>query len=494
MNAASVSQPRLPVAVIGAGPVGLAAAAHLHERGLPFVVLEAGAEAGAAMREWGHVRVFSPWRFNIDKAARRLLEGAGWKAPAADDLPTGDDIVDRYLAPLAAHAAIRPHLRLGARVVAIGRKDMDKVRSEGRESRPFEIHLADGTAIQASAVIDASGTWTAPNPMGAGGLPVPGEAEYADRIAYGIPDVLGRARADYAGKRILVVGSGHSAFNILLDLLELKKAAPKTEIFWAVRRDTGNKLFGGGAADALPARGDLGTRTRAAVDGGRLTLPRPFSVRAVARGKGGRTVDGVLNGAGHRIEVDRIAVATGFRPRLDMLREVRLGLDPWLEAVNDLAPLIDPNLHSCGTVRPHGVRELSHPEPDFFIAGMKSYGRAPTFLMTTGYEQVRSIAAWLAGDKDAALRVELDLPETGVCSLPGAAEETSCCAPAPEAKAASCGKPAASKPAAVKSGCCGGPAPVEVPVEVDACCADDASAKAAGKTGCGCGPEAAVRD
>ena len=368
-------------------------------------ILEAGAEPGAAMRQWGHVRLFSPWRYNIDKAARGLLEGAGWQAPDPDALPTGGEIVDRYLTPLAAHMAIRPHLRLNAKVIALDRKGMDKVRSEGRAERPFEIHLADGSSVDAAAVIDASGTWTAPNPMGAGGLPVPGEADCTDRIAYGIPDVLGRNRADYAGKRTLVVGSGHSAFNVLLDLLDLKDAAPETEIVWAVRRDTGNTLFGGGAADALPARGDLGVRTRAAVDSGRLTLLRPFSVRAVSRNGDGLDVDGALDGADERRQVDRIVVATGFRPQLDMLREVRLGLDPWLEAVNDLAPLIDPNLHSCGTVRPHGVRELSHPEPDFFIVGMKSYGRAPTFLMTTGYEQVRSIAAWLAGDVAAAHRV-----------------------------------------------------------------------------------------
>ncbi|HBC06158.1 MAG TPA: flavoprotein [Rhodospirillaceae bacterium] len=458
---ASSPRSKLPVAIIGAGPVGLAAAAHLHEYGLPFIILEAGVEPGAAMRQWGHVRLFSPWRYNIDKAARSLLEDAGWQAPDPDALPTGSEIIDRYLAPLATHMAIRPHLHLDARVTALGRKGMDKVRSEGRAERPFEIRLADGTSLDATAVIDASGTWTAPNPMGAGGLPVPGEADCADRITYGIPDVLDRARADYAGRRTLVVGSGHSAFNVLLDLLDLMDAEPGTEILWAVRRDTGDMLFGGGAVDALPARGDLGVRTRAAVDSGRLTLLRPFSVRAVSRNGDGLDVVGDLNGADARQQVDRIVVATGFRPQLDMLREVRLGLDPWLEAVTDLAPLIDPNLHSCGTVRPHGVRELSHPEPDFFIAGMKSYGRAPTFLMTTGYEQVRSIAASLAGDHEAAHRVELDLPETGVCSLPGVAEESSCC---------------------------GGPAPEDV----DACCVRDMDAKAAGEEGCGCGPGTAA--
>jgi hypothetical protein len=102
--------------------------------------------------------------------------------------------------------------------------------------------------------------------------------------------------------------------------------------------------------------------------------------------------------------------ATGFRPDLDMLREVRVSLDEIVEAPRQLAPLIDPNLHSCGTVYPHGVAELGHPEPNFYIAGMKSYGRAPTFLLLTGYEQVRSIADELAGNHEAARLVQLELP------------------------------------------------------------------------------------
>ncbi len=113
---------------------------------------------------------------------------------------------------------------------------------------------------------------------------------------------------------------------------------------------------------------------------------------------------------------DVVVNATGFRPDLAPLREIRTDLDAVVEAPRLLAPLIDPNVHSCGTVEPHGFRELTHPEHGFFLVGMKSYGRAPTFLLATGYEQVRSIVAWLAGDMASASRVELTLPATGVCS------------------------------------------------------------------------------
>ena len=136
---------------------------------------------------------------------------------------------------------------------------------------------------------------------------------------------------------------------------------------------------------------------------------------------------------GETAEADEMVVATGLRPDLGILGEVRLDLDPALECPRVLAPLIDPNLHSCGTVRPHGAHELQQPDTGLFLAGMASYGRAPTFLLATGYEQVRSIAAFLVGDMEAARRVELDLPQTGVCSssrvVAALDAEAACCTP-----------------------------------------------------------------
>ena len=455
MNASEL----LPVVIIGGGPVGLTAAAHLVARGIPFVVIEAGAEVGAAVREWGHVAMFSPWRYTTDKVARDLLLATGWQAPPDDLLPTGDDLVDRYVSPLSRLAAIAPHLRLNARVVAIGRKDFDKVRTKGRDEQPFEVHLESGEVIEARAVIDASGTWRRPNPAGSSGLAVPGERDHVAQIAYGIPDVTTTARARYAGKRIVVVGSGHSAFNVILDLLSVAEQAPGTAITWVMRRENLDTVWGGGAADALEARGELGARAKRAVEAGRLTVMSPYRIRSIGKSTAGLVISGVLRAVESTVQADEMIVCTGFRPDLDMLSEIRLAVDPWLECASALGPLIDPNEHSCGTVRPHGAKELAHPEKDFYVIGMKSYGRAPTFLLATGFEQARSVVAHLAGDFEAAARVELALPETGVCnttSVDGAA------------------------------GCCGGPAPAAV----EACCVNDADAKAAGESGCGCGPQA----
>lgn len=469
--------PLNPVVIIGAGPVGLAAAAHLAEHRLPFMVLEAGDQVGHSVRVWGHVQLFSPWRYSLDRAALRLLEPTGWQAPEPEAYPTGDDLVTRYLTPLADHPAIAPHLRLNCRVTAITREGVDKLSNAGRAAAPFvlQIERADGSAdlIRAGAVIDASGTYATPNPLGANGLPAIGERAAASRIFYGIPAVLGADRERYAGKRVLVAGSGHSAFNALLDLAALAEAVPGTQITWVVRRDVAGmaRAYGGGANDALPARGELGRRISALVERGIVRLVAGWRTDRVKT-----TPEGVVVYAGdqHLAPVDELIVATGLRPNLALLGELRLGLDPAVEAPTALAPLIDPNFHSCGTVRPHGVDELSHPEPNFFIVGMKSYGRAPTFLLLTGYEQVRSVAAALAGDWEAARRVELELPETGVCSGPvaaGGGVASGCCevAETPESPLITLA------PVATVASCCS-------PVEQTTCCEPEAKADCCGTT------------
>jgi Pyridine nucleotide-disulphide oxidoreductase len=412
----------LPVAVIGAGPVGLAAAAHLLERGLEPVVLEAADAVGGAVAQWGHVRLFSPWEYDVDAAAARLLQRAGWDSPDRAALPTGADLVSSYLLPLAATPELSGRIHTATRVLAVSRDGVDKTRTVGREGRAYVVRtVRDGvvTDLRARAVIDASGTWGRSNPLGAAGLPAVGEDRAAPWLNGPLPDVLGRDRARFAGRRTLVVGMGHSAANTLLALVRLQQEEPGTEVTWAIRGRSPARLYGGGDADGLPARGLLGSDLRRAVQAGSVRLVREFTVSALAPedAGGGLVVTGrARDGEPVELTVDALVAATGFRPDLDMLREVRLDLDPALEAPARLAPLIDPNFHSCGSVPPHGEAVLAHPDEGFYVVGMKSYGRAPTFLLATGYEQVRSIAAALAGDAAAAEEVRLELPETGVCS------------------------------------------------------------------------------
>jgi len=442
----------LPVIVIGAGPVGLAAAAHAIARGLDPLVLEAGTGAGAGIRRWGHVRMFSPWRYNIDDASARLLEANGWTRPDGHAYPTGRELVERYLEPLAAVPALASRIRFGTRVVAVAREHHDLMKDGGRAEAPFVVRTAgpDGEHdVLARAVIDASGTIETPGVLGASGLPAVGERAAADVIAYGIPDVLGTSRTRYAGRRVLVVGSGHSALNALLDLAQLAVDDEATRIVWAVRRPALGQLLGGARADELEERGRLGARVRGLLDTGRLDLVTGFHCDRVTK-----TADGVVASAGARDlpPVDEIIVATGFRPDWSILSEVRLDLDPAVESPRALAPLIDPNVHSCGTVRPHGAVELAHPDANLFAIGMKSYGRAPTFLMLTGFEQARSVVSAIAGDWEAARRVELVLPETGVCSLDGAGDDAGGCCGSTAAVPVAIGRRPAAPPAT--TGCC----------------------------------------
>ncbi|MER8041233.1 flavoprotein, partial [Streptomyces hydrogenans] len=414
-------------------------AAHLVDRGLEPLVLEAGARAGAAVREWAHVRLFSTWSEVTDPAAEKLLAPTGWVKPDQATYPTGGDWADRYLQPLAD--VLGDRVRTGARVTGVSRAGRDRIVDADRDAQPFAVHVAhaDGREerILARAVIDASGTWTLPSPAGADGLPALGERAAADRITYRVPDLADPAvRARYAGRRTAVIGSGASAFTALASLAALARGEEGTEALWILRRGLSGSTFGGGSADQLPARGALGLAAKAAVDEGHAEAVTGFRTEAIERDTEGRLV--LVAEDGRRLDpVDEVVVLTGLRPDLSFLDELRLGLDDRLQAPTALAPLIDPNQHSCGTVYPHGHRELSHPEQGVYLVGMKSYGRAPTFLALTGYEQVRSVAAALAGDLDSADRVELTLPESGVCGGSGlydAPEARSddadgCCAP-----------------------------------------------------------------
>ncbi|KXC05590.1 MULTISPECIES: FAD-dependent oxidoreductase [Microbacterium] len=419
----------LPVVIIGAGPVGLAAAANLAERGIDFVVLEAADEVAASVRLWGHTRLFSPWRHLIDPASERLLEEAGWVAPASDDAPTGAELVEAYLAPLAELEAIGSRIRFGARVVAVSREGMDRTRTAGRAQAPFLLRLRhrDGSVedITGRAVIDASGTYTTPNPLGSSGLSPIGVEAAGDLVVHALPDVLGADRSRFTGLHTTVVGAGHSAANTLIALAELAKTAPGTRVSWLIRNASAIRVSSS-PDDELENRALLGSRVDQLVATGRIDLVDGFEISTLHRGSDGVVLHGSRRGEPAQHSTDLVVNATGFRPDLDMLREVRLELDDIVEAPRRLAPLIDPNEHSCGTVEPHGFRELTHPEPGFFLVGMKSYGRAPTFLLATGYEQVRSIVAWIDGDMPAATQVELVLPATGVCST-DIGNGSSCC-------------------------------------------------------------------
>lgn len=417
--------PELPVVIVGAGPQGLAAAAHLVERSEDVIVVERGRAPASAVSEWGHVRLFSAWPELTDAAAHRLLEPTGWSAPTSG-YPTGAEWVSDYLAPLAR--ALGDRIRYATTVTGVARQGRDKVVDAGRRSQPFVVHTVDADGLEsrilARAVIDASGTWGLPNPAGADGFPAIGETAAADLISYRIPADV----STLAGSHTVIVGAGHSATHAVLRLSELARRSPGTRVTWLLRRGSAANVFGGGLGDELPERAALGSRARRVIDDGVVDLVTGFRVAEFRRTDAGLTI--VAEDGREVTDVGRVFALTGFRPDTGMLRELRIDLDPALEAVAGIASEIDPNVHSCGSVAATGARQLAQPEHGLFIVGAKSYGRAPTFLALTGYEQVRSVAAHLAGDHESAARNELSMPDTGVCGGSGDFDDNagSCCA------------------------------------------------------------------
>ncbi len=447
------------VAIVGAGPVGLAAAAHALERGLTPIVLEAGPEIGHAMRQWSHVQLFSPWQYNVDAAAARLLAPTGWNSPDPAIYPTGGELLERYLEPPRhPNEAARSYPHLEPRHRHQPRR-FRQAQNRGPRCRAVRTALSEwpgsglgsgrcGNRCVRHMAVAQSRRRQRPCRHGRERSRRPRRLRDARRAG-------GAIRARYAGKTVAVLGAGHSAIGTLTDLARLRQDAPGTEAVWLLRGADPAKAFGGGANDKLAARGELGAAFAALVAAGAIRVETGFPVTHIDRdGARLRVASGAAR-PGRHVVVDELIVATGFRPDFSFARELRIQLDAAIECPVALAPLIDPNEHSCGTVRPHGARELQLAEPGYYIAGMKSYGRAPTFLMITGYEQVRSIAADIAGDHAAAARVELELPETGVCSR-GAAPEAEPC----------CGATAA--------------------VAVSSCCGSSTTAQQPEQAGCGC--------
>jgi hypothetical protein len=394
---------RNTLAIVGAGPIGLEAALAGLDAGLDVHVFERG-EAGAHPIAWGHVRMFTPWRMNVGPAGRAHLAATGWEPPDAEACPTGLELAERYLQPLAALPELAGRVHAQAQVVHMSRSGLLKGDSigEARREHPFRLLVRDAGGrenfLHAFALIDASGVYGQPHWAGDGGIPARSELYLAPQLSYHVDDVLGLRRDRYAGKRVLVIGGGASAATTVGDLARLAEDVPGTRVVWVTRQERVAPGPAGGD-DPLAERRALYARARALATGAHPAVTHV----------GGARVEGFeFNSATHRYrvalmigdqprveEVDQVIVNTGFGPDDSLYRELQVH-ECWASrAPMKLAAAISGS-DDCLTAPAAGADRLANPEPDFYILGHKSYGRSSNFLLETGYRQVADAIAALA--------------------------------------------------------------------------------------------------
>ncbi len=398
------------LAIIGAGPIGLESAALALEQRLDVHVFERG-EVGAHAVAWGQVQMFTPWRMNLGEASVRLLTKHGWTAPDPQAHPTGAELAERYLQPLAQCPELRERVHEHSQVVHISRKGAlkgDWVGDPARAEHPFRLLVRDmggrENYLHTYAVIDASGVYGTPNWAGSGGIPARGELYLAPQMSYHLDDVRGLRRERYAGKRTLVLGGGASAVTSVLELARLATEEPGTTVLWAMRRRE-SRFAGETTDDSLPLRAQSYAEARRLAGGGEP------SVTWV----GGVEVEGFeFNSATHRYrvsltdgdaarleEVDQVIVNCGFGPDNSIYRELQvhecygsrgpMNLSAALLAAGGAAT-------DCTKVPAFGADALRTPEPGFFILGAKSYARYNSFLLQTGYAQAGEIVPRLGSE------------------------------------------------------------------------------------------------
>jgi len=428
----------MKIAIIGGGPMGVEAALYGASAGFDVRLYERG-RLCENVRQWNYVGLFTEWARNRSPLQMKLLGETGYMFPDGETTSTGGELAD-YIARVAALPALRGRLAPQTEVVSITRErclKSDWIDDARRAESPFRLHLrgAFGEKIaNADVVLDASGVWSTPNPMGNGGAPCVGETLCATRIHYHLPDVDGRERTRFAGRHTLVVGSGHSAASTLRSIGDLMDEFPATRLTWAVRRD----VPAHGAPytlvenDASPHRDALHRRANELAADARVDFrPRTVVESVKWNGKEFRVVLKTPGETEASLEIscDNIAAHTGFRPDETLWRELQVAVHPATGGPLALSTAIIQQNHRSGTglstgyaqkcedeidgesaTEPDkflpvaGAAELMRTgEPNFYVIGIKSYGRDAGFLMNNGFRQIRDVFQLISGDENLDL-------------------------------------------------------------------------------------------
>lgn len=385
------------VAILGAGPIGLESGLAAAERDLDFTLYDVAPTVGGHVRSWGHVRTFTPWAINVSPRARRALRAAGREVPEGDALPTGTELADRLLEPLASLPAFAGRIQTSTRVVAVSRDGLlkhEEVGSGRRREHAFRVLLerADGSEqnVRADVVIDATGTYGSPNRLGDGGIDAVGERTFDERIERFLPPLTDRPRS-WAGQRILLTGAGHCAQTAAHELAQLARHAPGTEVVWAVRST--HPDWGAVESDPLGARVRLHRQADELAGGASPAISvRTGCVTEALHGHDGAIAVTLRNGGVEEVVVDRVLALNGGVGDAGIYRQLQVHECYATSGPMKLAAalLAEPG-GDCLAQVAQGPETLVNPEPDFFILGAKSYGRNSQFLMRIGWQQVDDV-------------------------------------------------------------------------------------------------------
>ncbi|MCH8872432.1 NAD(P)-binding domain-containing protein [candidate division KSB1 bacterium] len=399
------------IAILGAGPIGLEAALYASQLGYKVEIFEQG-EVGANMLDWGHVRLFT--RFKMNHSSLGVIsikrESPNWQEPDGEGYMTGREFVDSYLVPLSQLSALKKKINTGMKVVSIGRENILKgelIGDSKRPSYPFRILTENAHGEEqihtADIVIDSTGVYNNPNWLGDGGIPALGELKSKPFINYQMPDVYGKDRSKFAGKKSLVMGAGYSAATVVCDFQNLIREEPATSLIWAIRgsRSQPIPLI---QDDPLPSRAGLTKQANSILqDAGEIIQFRNNTIAdsiEYFENKSAFSVGLKSNGQVEQIEVDRVIATVGYGPDNSIYRELQIHECYASRGPMKLAAaLLGASSADCLAQESAGADTLKNPEPNFFIIGNKSYGRNPTFLIRMGLSQIVEIFSLISGDE-----------------------------------------------------------------------------------------------
>jgi hypothetical protein len=421
-----MASPELPrIAILGAGPIGLEAALYATTLGYPVQVYEKG-QVGEHFRQWGHVRLFSPFGMNctpLGLSALRDFRVGPRDLPGEGDCITGHEHLQTYLEPLSQTPLLQERITTGVEVHALGRRGFLKGEGPGdaeRARQPFCLLCRENQGSErldeAEVVLDCTGVYGQPRWLGDGGIPALGEREAREHITYGLEDILGEKREEYADRTILVVGAGYSAATTVCNLAALAEQHPSTWVIWLARGQATQPIrrF---VNDPLRERDQLAARANHLATRGDANVefhPRSV-VERVSRQENQFQVEARCAGKPMTWEVERIIANVGYTPDTDLYRELQVhecyaSLGPMKLA----ARLLKQGGGDCLSIGAQGAEALRNPEPNFFILGGKSYGRNSHFLLSNGFEQVREVFTLISGKADLNLYGKVQGTRTGL--------------------------------------------------------------------------------